>query len=124
LRPTCPICARGHQILEDKRVDILRKSLSGHAIIEKIINQYDFKNCDDILHTFEDIVVFVDGHLPNLQCSLQIAADASASIMTSEAYVALEAEVKKLKAACLSQRNAKEARAKENPNNKRKIERM
>jgi hypothetical protein len=28
----------GRQILEDKRVDILRMSLSGHAIIDKIIN--------------------------------------------------------------------------------------
>ena len=94
----------GNQILEDKRVDILRKSLSGHAIIDKIINQYDFKNCDDTLHTFEGIVEFVDDHLPNLQSSAQMAADASASIMTSDAYVALEAEVKKLKAALPAQK--------------------
>ena len=88
----------GHQILEEKRVDILRKSLSGHSIIEKILNQYDFKNCDDTLWTFDDIVEFIDDHLPNLQSSAQIAAEDHANVMTSVAYVALEAEKKQLKA--------------------------
>lgn len=88
----------GHQILEEKRVDILRKSLSGHSILEKILNQYDFKNCDDTLWTFDDIVEFIDDHLPNLQSSAQIAAEDHANVMTSVAYVALEAEIKKLKA--------------------------
>jgi hypothetical protein len=80
----------GHQILEDQRVEFLRKSLSGHAIIDKIMTQYDFKNCDDTYHTFEGIVDFIEDHLPDLQSSAQIAADTSANIMTSEAYVALE----------------------------------
>ncbi len=88
----------GHQILEEKRVNILRKPLTGHSIIEKILNQYDFKNCDDTLWTFENIVEFIDDHLPNLQSFAQIAAEDHANVMTSEAYVALEAEVKKLKA--------------------------
>ena len=89
----------GHAILEDKRVEILKKSLSGHAIIEKILTQYDFNNSDESLQTFEDIVEYIDDHLPNLQSSAQMAADTTANIMMSEAYVALEAEVQKLKAA-------------------------
>jgi hypothetical protein len=111
-----------HQILKDKRVDILRKSLSGHAIIDNIINQYGFKNCDDTLHTFEGIVEFVDGHLRNLQSSAKMAADASASIMTSDAYVALEAEAQGC-SPCPKE-TAKAARVKTNPKNKRRIERM
>jgi hypothetical protein len=80
-------------------VDILRKSLSGHAIIEKILNQFDFQNCDDSQWTFENIVDFIDDHLPNLQSSAQMASADHANIMTSEAYVALQAELQQLKAA-------------------------
>jgi hypothetical protein len=104
----------GHPILEDKRVEILKKSLSGHAIIEKILTQYDFNNSDEGLQTFEDIVEYIDDHLPNLQSSAQMAADTTANIMMSEAYVALEAEVQK----------PKEARVKEKTKSQRKTEQM
>jgi hypothetical protein len=89
----------GHTILEDKRVELLRLSLSGHSVIDKILNQYDFANPNDSLHTFNIIVDFNDDHLPNLQSSAKMAADILARIMTFDAYVALETENKKLKAA-------------------------
>ncbi len=89
----------GHPIQPDKQVDILKESLIGHPLIEKILQQYDFEHKDELLHSFESIVIFVEAHLPNLQESSRVSARVTADIMSSEAYTTLEAENKKLKAA-------------------------
>ena len=89
----------GHPIQADKQVDILKESLSGHPLIEKILQQFDFEDKDELLHSFEGIVAFVEDHLPNLQESSRMSARITADIMASEAYTTLEAENKKLNAA-------------------------
>ncbi len=104
----CSICAKylSSVTSEDipfshiyKQVDILKESLSGHGLIEKILQQYDFEHKDQLLHSFESIVAFVEDHLPNLQESSRVSARITADIMSSEAHTTLEAENKKLKAA-------------------------
>lgn len=89
----------GYTIQEDKRVDYFKMSVAGHVLIDCVLKQSDFENSDELLHTFEAIVAYIDDHLPNLQSSSKAAAQATASIMTSKAYLNLEAENKALKAA-------------------------
>ncbi len=89
----------GHPIQADNQFDILKESLSRNPIIEKILQQFDFEHKDELLHTFEGIVAFVEDHLPNLQESSRVSARITADIIASEAYTTLEAENKKLKAA-------------------------
>jgi hypothetical protein len=86
----------GHPIQPDKQVDILKESLAGHVLLEKILHQYDFEHKDESLHTFEDIVTYVEDHLPNLQESSRVSSQATANIMSSEAYTTLVAENKRL----------------------------
>ena len=87
----------GYAIQEDKRVDLFKMSVAGHVLIDCVLKQFDFENSDESLHTFEAIVAYIDDHLPNLQSSSKAAAQATANIMTSEAYLNLEAENKALK---------------------------
>ena len=88
----------GHTIPIDKQVDIFKASLSGHGLIDKALAQFDFEHPDESTHTFEQIVLYIEDHLPNLQNASKIATQATANIMASEAYVTLEAENKLLKA--------------------------
>ena len=97
----------GYTVQPDKQVDLLKESLAGHALIEKILNQYDFEHKDETLHTFESIVAYVEDHLPNLQESTRVSASATAHIMSSAAYTTLEAENKKLKAAQIQSQTKK-----------------
>jgi hypothetical protein len=89
----------GHLVPEDQRVEILKESLSGHPIIMQALIQYDFLHPDETTQTFESIVSYLEDHLPNLRHASQISSRATAQIMASEAYITLEAENKKLKAA-------------------------
>ncbi len=61
--------------------------------------QYDLLHPDETTQTFESIVSYLEDHLPNLRHSSQISSRATAQIMAPEAYITLEAENKKLKAA-------------------------
>jgi hypothetical protein len=101
---------RGHLIQPDKQVDILKESLAGHVLIEKILHQYDFVDKDESLHTFESIVTYVEDHLPNLQESSRVSARATANIMSSEAYTTLKAENKRYKL-CRRHRRPRSANA-------------
>ena len=94
----------GHPIQEYDRVEYLRKSVAGHVLIDQTLRQFDFQHPDESQHRFEDIVSYIEDHLPNLQSANNIAAQATAHIMTSEAYLTLEAEVKSLKAAAQDQK--------------------
>jgi hypothetical protein len=89
----------GHLVPEDQRVEILKESLSGHPIIAQALSQYDFLHPDETTQTFESIASYLDDHLPNLRHASQISSRATAQVMVSEAYITLEAENKKLKAA-------------------------
>jgi hypothetical protein len=91
--------AGGHPVPEDERVETFKESLSGHPIIAQALSQYDFLHPDETTQTFEAIAAYLDDHLPNLRHASQIAARATAQVMASEAYITLEAENKKLKAA-------------------------
>ena len=98
LRENFTISYIGGQIInEDKKVDYLRESVSGHVLIDKALSQYDFEHPDETTQTFEGIVAYVEEHLPNLQTASKVTAQATANIMTSEAYLTLEAENKSLK---------------------------
>ena len=89
----------GHLVPENERVEILKESLSGHPIIAQALSQYDFLHPDETTQTFESLAAYLDDHLPNLRLASQVSARATAQIMASEAYITLEAENKKLKAA-------------------------
>lgn len=91
--------AGGHLVPEDERVEIFKESLLGHPIIAQAVSQYDFLHPDETTQTFEDLVSYLDDHLPNLRHASQISERATAQVMASEAYLSLEAENKKLKAA-------------------------
>jgi hypothetical protein len=93
----------GHPIQEDKRVEYLRKSVSGHVLIDHTLRQFDFQHPDESRHQFEDIVTYIEDHLLNLKSANNMAAQATANIMMSEAYLTLEAENKSLKAAAQGQ---------------------
>ncbi len=70
-----------------------------HVLIDSVLRQFGFENKDESTHSFEDIVTYIDDHLPNLQRDSKTAAQATANILSSEAYLPLEAENKALKAA-------------------------
>jgi hypothetical protein len=53
-----------HQIIRDPK-----EGFTLMTIIEKILNQYDFEHKDESLHTFKDIVAYIEDHLHNLQKS-------------------------------------------------------
>jgi hypothetical protein len=97
----------GPPIQPNKQVDIVKESLAGHVLIEKILHQYDFVHKDESTHTFESIVTYVEDHLPNLQESFRVSAQATANIMSSEAYTTLEAKNKRLQALQTSPQNKK-----------------
>ncbi len=80
-------------------MEIFKESLLGHPIIAQALSQYDFLHPDETTQTFESIISYLDNHLPNLRHASQISAKATAQVMASEAYITLEAENKKLKAA-------------------------
>ena len=98
LRENFTISAIGGQtIAEDKKVQYLRASLSGHALIDAALSQYTFAHPDETTQTFEGMVTYIEDHLPNLQAASKIAAQATANVMASEVYLTLEAENKTLK---------------------------
>ncbi len=98
LRENFTISYIGGQVIdEDQKVEYLRASVSGHALIDSALSQYTFTNPDDAMHTFEGIVTYIEDHLPNLQTAAQLSSHATANIMASEAYLTLEAENKTLK---------------------------
>jgi hypothetical protein len=102
----------GHTIPVDKQVDIFKASILGHALIDKALAQFDFEHSDESTHTFEQIVLYIEDHLPNLQNASKIAAQATANIMSSAAYISLDAENKMLK--------SQQSKASSQPNKKRK----
>jgi hypothetical protein len=89
----------GYSIQEYRRVEFFKMSVAGHVLIDSVLRQFDFENKDELTHTFEDMVTYIEDHLPNLQSSSKAAAQATANILSSEAYLNLEAENKALKAA-------------------------
>jgi hypothetical protein len=89
----------GYPISQDKQVKIFRTSVFGNPLIANALESFDFKFPDARLHTFAAVTEYVVDHLPNLQNASKEAARATANIMMSEAYLTLEAENKKLKAA-------------------------
>jgi hypothetical protein len=89
----------GHPVSAAKKIDHLRVSLAGNVFIDKILVQYGFENKDDSMHTFDDIVAYIEDSLPNLEDAADVATRATANIMASEVYIALEAENKLLKSA-------------------------
>jgi hypothetical protein len=46
----------------DKQVDLLKDtfSVSGHALIEKALREYDFENADKSTNTFESITSYIE----------------------------------------------------------------
>jgi hypothetical protein len=108
----------GYPIAQDKQVKIFRTSVYGNPLIANALESFDLKFPDVRTHTFAAITEYVIDHLPNLQNASKEAARATASIMTSEVYLTLEAENKKLKATQATQ--ATQASTKKRKNGKGK----
>jgi hypothetical protein len=85
----------GFPVNQDEKVRIFRESVFGHPLIAKALKKYDFDFPDSRTQTFESVSVYVLLNLPNLQDASRAAERATANIMTSEAYLTLEAENKK-----------------------------
>jgi hypothetical protein len=87
----------GFPVNEDEKVRIFRESVFGHPLIAKALEKYDFDFPDSRTQTFQSISAYVLLNLPNLQDASRAAERATANTMTSEVYLTLEAENKKLK---------------------------
>ena len=87
----------GFPVNEDEKVRLFRESVFGHPLIAKALEKYDFDFPDSRTQTFQSISAYVLLNLPNLQDASRAAKRATANIMTSEVYLTLEAENKKLK---------------------------
>ena len=87
----------GFPISQEKQVDIFRASVFGHPLIAAALQSYGFEHTDSRTHTFAAITTYVTDNLPNLREATRVETAANANIMTSEVYLTLEAENKKLK---------------------------
>jgi hypothetical protein len=96
----------GFPVNEDEKVRIFRESVFGHPLIAKALEKYEFDFPDSRTQTFQSISAYVLLNLPNLQDASRAAERATANIMTSEVYLTLEAENKKLNQVFASSKEA------------------
>jgi hypothetical protein len=87
----------GFPIDEIDKVDIFRESVSGHPIIVKVFETFDFEFPDPKLTTYEQLTAYLVLHLPNLRHAQLAATRATANLVAATAYSALEAEAQRLK---------------------------
>ena len=88
----------GFSVDEMDKVDIFRESVSGHPIIVKVFETFDFEYPDPKLATYDQLTAYLVLHLPNLRHAQLAATRATANLVAATAYSALEAETKRLKA--------------------------
>lgn len=88
----------GFPVDEIEKVDLFRESVSGHPIIVKALETFDFEFPDSTLTTYEQVTAYLVLHLPNLRHAQLAATRAAANLVAATAYTTLEAESKRLQA--------------------------
>ena len=88
----------GFPILETDKVDMFRETVSGHPMIVKVFETFDFEFPDTKLTTYGQLAAYLTVHLPNLRHAQLAATRATANLVAATAYTALEAKAQRLKA--------------------------
>jgi hypothetical protein len=76
----------GYPIEEHRKVRIFRKSVMGHHLIAGILADFDHENLDPILHTYDNITVYVKKHLPSLRAAANMASSAGRAFSATNAH--------------------------------------
>ncbi len=77
----------GYPIEEHRKVRIFRKSVLGHHLIVGILADFDHKNLDPLLHTYDNITAYVKKHLPNLRAAADMAFAAGCVLSVTDSHV-------------------------------------
>ena len=85
----------GFPIDENTKMDIFRETVSGHPLILKVLETFDFEFPDFKACTHAQICEYIVLHLPNLKSAQATAVKANAKFVAATAYVTLEAESKR-----------------------------
>ena len=88
----------GFPINDTDKVDMFRETVSGHPIIVKVFETFDFEFPDPTLTTYEQLTAYLVVHLPNLRHAQLAATRANANLVAATAYTTLEAKAQRLKA--------------------------
>ena len=98
---------------EDTKIDIFRETVSGHPLILRVLEKFDFDFPDSKACTYAQICEYIVKHLPNLKSAQAAATKASANLVAATAYATLEAESQRLKT------EVEQLKRKQNPNNRK-----
>jgi hypothetical protein len=66
----------GYPIEEHRKVRVFRKSVMSHHLIAGILADFDHENLDPLLHTYDNITVYVKKHLASLRAAADMASSA------------------------------------------------
>ena len=88
----------GYPISETDKLDIFRDTVTGHPIIVKVIETFDFDFPDARQTTYDQLTAYLIVHVPNLRHTQLAATRVTANLVAATAYSTLEAESKRLKA--------------------------
>jgi hypothetical protein len=88
----------GFPINDTDKMDMFRETVSGHPIIVKVFETFDFEFPDPTLTTYEQLMAYLVVHLPNLRHAQLAATRATANLVAATAYTTLEAKAQRLKA--------------------------
>ena len=88
----------GYPISETDKLDIFRDTVTGHPIIVKVIETFDFDFPDARQTTYDQLTAYLIVHVPNLRHTQLAATRVTANLVAATAYYTLEAESKRLKA--------------------------
>ena len=112
----------GFPVTETDKVDIFRDTVSGHPIIVKVFETFDFEFPDTRLTTYEQLAAYLILHLPNLRHAQLAATRATANLVAATAYTTLEATAQRLKAEVDKLKRKHTPNQNKNKNNKKQNE--
>jgi hypothetical protein len=88
----------GFPVTETDKLEIFRDTVSGHPIIVKVFETFDFEFPDSRLTTYEQLAAYLVLHLPNLRHAQMAATRATANLVAATAYSTLAAKAQRLTA--------------------------
>ncbi len=98
---------------ENQKNDIFRETVSGHPLILKVLETFDFEFPDSKACTYTQNCEYIVLHVPNLKSAQATAVKASANLFAATAYATLETESQRLKA------EVEKLKRKQNPHKRR-----
>ena len=88
----------GFPVDDNRQVEIFRETVCSHPLIVKVLEKFDFDFPDAKKVTYDQITAYLVLHLPNVKHAQLIATRATANLVATTAYSALEAESQRLRA--------------------------